>query len=102
MKLEQITEGSTVTGLTASNAVTIVAVTPVGDDAVSVVYTDDHGRLGEQLLFRQDEVRLSLQEEGRTWKFDGDGEAFRLTAEALRIKAQPPSPPKTSPHCEAS
>ena len=41
MKLKQITEGSTVTGLTASNAVTIVAVTPVGEDAVSVVYTDD-------------------------------------------------------------
>ena len=63
----------------------VVAVNPVGDDALTVVYKDAAGQLGEQMVFRGDEARLSLTAEGRPWSFDGDGENFRLAAEAYRI-----------------
>ena len=44
------------------------------------------GGVGQQLLFRGDEHRLSLVEEGRQWAFDGDGHLFRLVSEAQRIR----------------
>ena len=37
------------------------------------------------MLFRDDEPHLSLVEAGRPWSFDGDGEDFKLAAEAYRI-----------------
>ena len=43
-------------------------------------------RSGQQLVFRSDEHRLRIAEAGRHWAFDGDGELFRLTSEAHRIR----------------
>ena len=37
------------------------------------------------MLYRHDEPRLELVEEGRPWSFDGDGQLFRLVSEAQRI-----------------
>ncbi|MFN8468822.1 MAG: hypothetical protein U0X20_24905 [Caldilineaceae bacterium] len=37
------------------------------------------------LLYRDDEARLELVEQGRPWSFDGDGAIFRLVAEAQRF-----------------
>ena len=37
------------------------------------------------MLFRSDELKLSLAEAGRPWAFDASGEEFKLAAEAYRI-----------------
>ena len=42
--------------------------------------------LGERILYREDEPRIGEVSPGRRWAFDGDGEAFRLASEALRIR----------------
>ena len=40
----------------------------------------------QELLYRHDEPRLAVAEEGRPWGFDGDGATFRLVSEAQRIR----------------
>jgi hypothetical protein len=40
----------------------------------------------QQLFFKADEERLRVVEAGRSWAFDGDGDVFRLVAEAHRIR----------------
>jgi SNF2 family DNA or RNA helicase len=51
-----------------------------------VVYRGQDGVLGEQLLFRSNEVDLELVGGGRKWSFAGSGELFRLVSEAERIR----------------
>ena len=41
--------------------------------------------MAERLVYREDEPRLAIVEEGKPWAFDGDGEAFKLASEAKRI-----------------
>ncbi len=38
------------------------------------------------MLYRHDEPRLQIVEQGRPWSFDGDGGLFRLVSEAQRIR----------------
>lgn len=63
----------------------VVTVEPVGDNAITVYFKDSQGRLGEQMLFRSDEVRLELAQAGRPWSFDAPGADFKLGLEAYRI-----------------
>jgi len=42
--------------------------------------------VSNQLLYRHDEPRLEVVEQGRPWSFDGDGALFRLVSEAHRIR----------------
>ena len=65
---------------------TIVAVTPVGADALSVVYKEHSGNIREQLLFRDSEERLTLAERGLAWSFEAPSRDFRLALEAMRIE----------------
>ncbi|UZX16389.1 helicase-related protein [Thermus sp. PS18] len=57
-----------------------------GTDALELTYKDPSGRVGNVLLYRDDEPRLELLEYGRPWSFDGDGALFRLVSEAHRIR----------------
>ncbi len=86
MKFEDIKVDSLITGLAAGKPVKIVAINSIGEDVISLFYRDEQGNLGDQMVYRQDAERLNLLEEGRPWSFDGDGENFRLAAEAFRIK----------------
>ena len=65
--------------------VTVVSARWIGADAVELVYRTAGGELGSQILYRDDEARLEIVEQGRPWSFDGDGDLFRLVSEALRI-----------------
>jgi SNF2 family DNA or RNA helicase len=85
LKLEEIKKDAQVRGIQPDEIVRIVQVEAVGDSAVTVYYKDSQGRLGEQMLFRSDEGRLTLAEAGRPWAFDAPGEAFKLGLEAYRI-----------------
>ena len=44
------------------------------------------GKLGNEVIYRHDEPRLEIVEQGRPWSFDGDGALFRLVSEAQRIR----------------
>jgi superfamily II DNA or RNA helicase len=56
-----------------------------GSTAIELTYRTPDGQVASKLLFRDDEPRLEVAEQGRPWAFDGDGATFRLIAEAKRI-----------------
>jgi SNF2 family DNA or RNA helicase len=91
LKLEQIQKNAAIAGLEPGQVVRIVTTEPVGlgdnYSALTVYYKLADGTLRERMLFRIDEVNLSLAEAGRPWAFDAPGDAFKLAAEAYRINA---------------
>ena len=84
-KLEDLHAGARLTGLAPSGNATVESVQWIGEQTVKVIYRDGGGRLGERLVFRDDEPSLNLVEVGRPWSFDGDGNLLRLVSEAYRI-----------------
>ena len=86
LKLEDIKKDAQIRGILPDEIVRVVQTEPVGDSAVTVYYKDNQGRLGEQMLFRDNEARLELAEAGRPWAFDADGTDLKLGLEALRIR----------------
>lgn len=86
MKLEEIRPQMVLVGVDASGrAATVLAVEPLGDDALTVYYRCANEPPAERMLFRADEESLQPVETGLPWTFSGDGAEFRLAAEALRI-----------------
>jgi hypothetical protein len=86
VRLEDLTPGVRVSGI-LPGAVRIIAVHTYGNGAVEATYKDADGEVGQQILYRADESKLGLVTvSGPT--FDGDGAAFRLAAEALRIRSR--------------
>jgi SNF2 family DNA or RNA helicase len=85
LKLEQIQKNAVISGLEPGQVVRVVTTELVGDSALTVYYKTADGTLLERMLFRNDEVNLSLAEAGRPWAFDAPGEEFKLAAEAYRI-----------------
>ncbi len=84
-RLEDLKTGSRVKGIIPGQSVTVVGVNWHGSTAVELFYKRPDGQPGTQLLFRQDEGSLGIVEAQTTWRFDADGELFRLVAEAYRI-----------------
>ena len=85
LKLEDIKKNAAVAGLEPGQVVRIVTTEVVGGNALTVYYKTADGSLRERMLFRTDEILLSLAEAGRPWAFDAPGEEFKLAAEAYRI-----------------
>ncbi|POR41167.1 helicase-related protein [Methylobacterium sp. V23] len=85
-KLESIRNGASVRGIASAQPVQIVSVDWIGDQAVNVVYRDHNGSVAEAVLYRDDEHRLEVEQDGRPWSFDADGALLRLVTEANRIK----------------
>ena len=85
MRIEDITQGNSLTGLEPSAVATVIAVVPIAEGAVRVIYQTPDGTLKERLLGRADEESVAVAISERPWSFDGDGEAFKLTVEAKRI-----------------
>ncbi len=85
LKLEDIKKSAAISGIEPGHVVRIVTTEPVGDNALTVYYKTADGKLLERMLFRSDELKLSLADAGRPWAFDAPGEEFKLAAEAYRI-----------------
>ena len=85
MKLEDLTNGTRVRGLTPEGIATVKAASWFGDHGVEVIFTDPQGSLQQRLVYRDDEESLELVQGGRPWSFDGDGDLLRLVSEAYRI-----------------
>jgi SNF2 family DNA or RNA helicase len=82
--LEDLTVGALVRGI-LDRPIRVVQVEWHGTDALTLTYTDESGRPGQELLYRDDEPRLTVQGRGRPWSMDADGHLFRLVSEAKRI-----------------
>lgn len=86
LALDDLKPGVTIRGILPDTPVTVVSVQWYGTEALTLVYRDPSGKVADLLLYRSDEARLELVEQGRPWSFDGDGALFRLVAEAHRIR----------------
>ncbi|MDD3846880.1 MAG: helicase-related protein [Syntrophorhabdaceae bacterium] len=86
IRLEDLQPNAVVCGLLPSCLVTVVSVQWYGTEALELTYKTAAGKVANELLYRDDESRLELAEQGRPWSFDGDGAQFRLVSEAHRIR----------------
>src|SRR5215210_1668969 len=85
-KLEDLQPNAAVRGILPDALVTVVSVQWFGSEALELTYKTPAGRVANELLYRHDEPRIEVVEEGRPWSFDGDGGLFRLVSEAHRIR----------------
>lgn len=83
--LEQLQRGSLVRGIVPGQIVTLIDVEWNSSNAVTVVYRQGNGKVGDTLLYRENEPQLELVETERLWAFDVDGARLRLVSEAYRI-----------------
>ncbi len=86
IKLEQLQPNAAVRGIVPDAMVVVVSVQWFGSEALKLTYMSPTGKVANELLYRHDEPRLELVEQGRPWGFDGDGSLFRLVSEAQRIR----------------
>ena len=85
-RLEDLTKGALVRGVLSERAVKVVDVDWHGSNAITLTFTDEStGKPGQELLYRDDEPRLTVEQGGRAWSMDADGSLFRLVSEAKRI-----------------
>ena len=84
-KLEDLQAGTRVNGLAPGGIAEVKAVEWFGEQCVQVMYVNESGQAGQALLYRDDEPRLKIEERGRQWSFDADGDLLRLASEAYRI-----------------
>ncbi len=85
-RLEELRPSAAVRGIVPDSLVTVVDVKWFGSEAVELTYKTVAGRPANELLYRHDEARIEVVEQGRPWSFDGDGALFRLVSEAQRIR----------------
>ncbi|BEQ16952.1 hypothetical protein FAK_40180 [Desulfoferula mesophila] len=85
LRLEDLKPSATLRGIVPDSLVTVVSVQWYGSEALELTYKTPTGKVANELLYRHDEARLEIVEQGRPWSFDGDGALFRLVSEAQRI-----------------
>jgi superfamily II DNA or RNA helicase len=85
LKLEELKTGISLVGIEPTLVATIIAVVPIADGAVQVIYKTPDGTIKDRLLGHADEENISVAMAERPWSFDGDGEHFKLAVEAKRI-----------------
>ncbi len=75
-----------VKGILPDALVTVVSTQWFGSEALELTYKTATGKVANELLYRHDEPRIEVVEQGRPWSFDGEGGLFRLVSEAHRIR----------------
>jgi len=85
-RLEELTPNASIRGILPNGLVSVVNVQWFGSAALELTYKGADGKVANQLLYRDDEPRIEVVEQGRPWSFDGDGALFRLVSEAQRIR----------------
>lgn len=85
-RLEDLRPNAAVKGVLPDALVTVVTTQWFGSEALELTYKTAAGKVANELLYRHDEPRIEVVEQGRPWSFDGDGALFRLVSEAHRIR----------------
>ena len=81
----QLSPGLSLTGIEPDRIVQAVAVLPVAENVVTLIYRLPDGSIRERLLTEADFPSISVATVESPWSFDGDGTAFKLAVEAKRI-----------------
>ncbi|MCU0499404.1 MAG: DUF3883 domain-containing protein [Anaerolineae bacterium] len=84
-QLEQLERGIQLYGIVPQQTVTLINVEWSGLNAVTVVYRRNDGKIGDMLLYRENEAELEIVQPEQRWAFDVDGALLRLVSEAYRI-----------------
>lgn len=85
-KLEDLRPNATLKGILQDCLITVVNIQWYGSTAAELTYKTPDGKVANELLYRHDEPRIEIVEEGRPWSFDASGAKFRLISEANRIR----------------
>ena len=85
MKLEDVTPGAQIIGITSDAPVTVVAATWIGGNALRLTFRTENAKLDERILYRDHESRLEAVKHA-AYDLTADAGAFKLAAEALRIR----------------
>ncbi|UPT91406.1 DUF3883 domain-containing protein [Bradyrhizobium barranii subsp. apii] len=85
MRLEDLVSGQSLSGIEPAEIVSVVALVPLAEGSVQLIYRTPDGAMKERLLGRADEVSIAIASTERPFSFDGDGGAFQLACEAKRI-----------------
>jgi hypothetical protein len=72
-RLEQLTPNAAVRGILPDALVPVVSVQWFGSERSNSPTSPQTAKIANELLYRQDEVRIEVVELGRPWSFDGDG-----------------------------
>jgi hypothetical protein len=86
MKLTDLEVDTQVLGIEPSGPVKVLYVKRGGAEAVDVTYELPSGQVLRKTLFASDEDKLSVSSETRVWPFDAKPDAWKLAAEATRIR----------------
>ncbi|BBY07105.1 helicase-related protein [Mycobacterium noviomagense] len=84
MLLEELKPGLRIDGLIPAEVVTVIAAQWHGTEALELTYKTTPGALGQQVVFRRDQDKLSIAQSGSR-PFDANASDFKLVAEAQRI-----------------
>jgi len=84
IRLEDIISGLALTGLEPAAIGSVVAVVPIGEGAVQVLYKTPDGTIKDRLLNRADEENISIATSERPWSFDRDGDTLGRFLRELR------------------
>ncbi|MDD5205918.1 MAG: hypothetical protein PHS17_10875 [Desulfobacterales bacterium] len=68
-RLEDLQPRAAIRGILPDSLVTVVNVQWFGSEALELTYKDPAGRIANELLYRHDEPRLEVVEEGRPWSW---------------------------------
>lgn len=100
-KLEDIKNGSRISGIVANQSVEVVSVEWIGQQAINVVYRVPTAGIAETTLYRDDEPRLAVEQASRSLLIDADMTILRLATVGVLLKAAPPQPsaPSRSSRC---
>jgi SNF2 family DNA or RNA helicase len=83
--LEELKPGLRIDGLIPATVVTVIAAQWHGTDALELTYKSANGTLGQQVIFRTDQDKLTVAQSGSR-AFDAQAADFKLVAEAQRIQ----------------
>jgi|GEM_PF-2805306 len=96
-RLEDLTKGPLVRGVLPDRAIKVVDVVWHGSSAVTLTYTDEStGKPDQELLYRDDDARMSVEQAGRAWSMDADGALFRRLEELDAVAQISPLSPVLS------
>jgi len=66
-RLEDLTASAAVRGILPDRLVSVVSVQWFGSEALELTYKTAEGKVANELLYRHDEARLEIVEQGRPW-----------------------------------
>jgi len=85
MKISSIQTGMSLAGVEPDLIVSVIARTQISETSIQLVYRLPDGSIKERLLSESECESISEAVTAHPWRFDGDGEAFKLAVEAKRI-----------------